>query len=104
MPMRPPSRRERAVQFRPRRFPMAKPTRIRTIAELQKIVKSDPSQLTLPELDFLRRASRQTKSYLEHKAGARERQAKLAREGRDIGEIPAVADPNRKATACASLR
>ena len=45
----------------------------------------------------------QAKTYDEFKEAARQRNAELARAGQDVGEIPAVADPERKARASADF-
>jgi hypothetical protein len=45
-----------------------------------------------------------TKAYEAHKERAAKRQAELSESGRDIGELPAVGDPQRKAAAAKSFR
>src|SRR5438132_4193146 len=43
-------------------------------------------------------------AYEAHKRASREYNARASRSGRDIGELPPVADPARKARATASFR
>src|SRR5262249_26305740 len=42
--------------------------------------------------------------YDRHRAGARDRSAKMSRAGRDIGPIPKPLNPERRARGLASLR
>ncbi len=49
-------------------------------------------------------ASKESRAYEAHKARAAARQKKLSAGGRDIGPLPEVCDPERKAMCAASLR
>lgn len=94
----------------------------RTVAELVETLKVNPGALTPAELRFVRaevkrmqggggarRADASTlaggrEDYEKIKSEAAARRRSASRAGRDIGELPAVADAGRKAAALASLR
>lgn len=79
----------------------------RTLNDLLRLLRESPGQLTPGEWRFLRRhLQRQDPGalYAEIRDEAARRRRQVSRSGRDIGELPAVADPERKAQALADLR
>jgi hypothetical protein len=85
----------------------------RTLAEIAAAAKADPTSISAAEkkqlLQEIKRrgiagASTLRPDYERIKEEARKRRAEASRQGRDIGELPPVADPARKARALASVR
>ncbi len=85
----------------------------RTLAELLQLLKTDPGKLTPAELRFVRGEIKRLQpgpaaepaggAYDKIKEEARGRRAAISRSGRDIGELPPVASPSRKAGALATF-
>lgn len=93
----------------------------RTLQELLALLKSDPGALTPSEIRFVRGevkrlqggasakrkpegAGSERDGYEKIKREAAARRRGISRAGRDIGELPPVADAERKARGLASLR
>ncbi|MBE3132781.1 MAG: phage terminase large subunit family protein [Acidobacteria bacterium] len=80
----------------------------RTIAEILELARTNPSALTIEEAAFIHRSAKKPISgqaaYARHKLAAAARQANISAAGREIGDIPSVADPERKAACAKSIR
>ncbi len=80
----------------------------RNIGQLKKALKEAPDTLTPAELTFLRKAVKAKKpsasEYEEIKRRAAARAKSASAEGRDIGAIPKVAHPRKKAKARGDFR
>lgn len=84
-----------------------KPQKPRSLKEIAKLYKSDPSQLSPAELALLRRELQQRaapKDYQKVKERARERNSRLSRAGRDISPIPPIGNPARRDSCERDLR
>lgn len=82
---------------------------MRPLRELIAAAKADPKTLSPDERKYLRDELKRhglgrRANYERIKEEARERRASVSRSGRDIGDLPTVADPARKAAALDSLR
>lgn len=89
--------------------------RPRSLAELLELVKTNPTSLTPAEIRFVRGELRRIRKvqgdipggaeiYQRIREESARRRRQVSRSGRDIGPLPPVAAPERRATALASLR
>lgn len=82
----------------------------RSLAELIAAAKADPKSLSAAEVKRLRAELKRRgigggrANYEQIKEEARARRAEASRQGRDIGELPPVANPGRKTAGLAQLR